>query len=402
MLGSLTAAAFVILMFIFPHAAMEEQTPRWLSILHYLWLLPCGLLICQMFLWLMIQLPLERVEEKLVPGINELLINDRGIKSLNSALFLLALALLFTILAGNYLAIAHPQYLLGGIIMGIGISLDVFTHLMRRVFAYLNPQSILEIIGTRGKNVIASGKEEDICDLIDTLSVISLKSLIQHNTSLCNQSLQEATFMLQSYLEASSKKFEDTSHTADDFKDSEEKAHFMLFYLFDRLDTIYKKALELNVESICSSIMTQLGKLALHAAKYKVSLATHPIQQLGRITLESAERKNDNLSLKGTCTLVELSKAIATNVNPELPDFADPHLSAILQLDAIGKEIFRRDKATNIQLLTYPFSDLKAFFRSAPRDKIPSTAVIIKELDRIIAEWDTLETVMRTMPTPKS
>lgn len=397
MLGTFTAAIVLILTYLFaPTLQMELQGVIHKNISYFL-ALPFALLLSQIGLWIGLQTPLLRMEEKLIPGTYELFRTDKTIKTLNGLLLVLLTSWIFALLSWPYLKEGFNAYLIMVSIFTLGVSIDLFYSLMQKMFAYLNPTEVLRILNDRAEESVVEGKEEEVCDALDSLSVVALKAITRNSTSMCNEALQKASALTRKYLESSAERSYKTVENSSAMN-GEEKTQFVLFYLFDRLEMIYKKAAEQNFESICSSIMTLLGKLALHAAEYKVSFAVHPIQRLGQLSLEATEQKNSNLALKGTCTLVEISKAIAMNVNDDLPEFPEPHLSIIAYLDRLGKETFRKDKSTNIKLLTYPFMDLKAFFQTEKLKDQPSVAPILRDLDRLIIEWDTLESVMRTMP----
>lgn len=399
MLGTATAIIAIILLYLFPqHLPTDGGAGLSVDFSTALYLLPFMILMLQIALFAITIIPLQRMEEKMIPRISDLLKGDSYHKGIQTSIFLLALVLLFTTLAWRHVAVDGFPIMLGGTILLLGIIFDLFHRSIIHTQSYLNPFTALKMLRSRGEKSISQGKEAELCDWIDALLEGALKALSRNSPSLCNAALQESSNLMHAYLNNSTKKLADTNVNNSAFIAIEEKARFLLFYLFDRLETIYRKALDQDLGSICSSITTLLGKLALHAAEYKVSFATHPIQLLGKFTLQAAEKKALESTLKGTITLVELSKAIAENVDPAIPDFKDPFFSALVQLDEIAKEAFRKDKSINIKLLTYPFLDLKAFFQTEAMQARINSPLIVNEINRLLAEWDTLETVMRTMP----
>ena len=241
-------------------------------------------------------------------------------------------------------------------------------------------------------------RETDLCDSLESLSETSLKSLDRSSASLCTQGLDEMREIMRMFL-AGSKSIA-LSGTDTQAKDSgiTDKISYTLFYFFNRIEIIFQKALGLNFPQVCSSIITILGKVVLYAAKCDLSLAGYPIHFIGQFSKLAEQKGNSELALKGSCTLVEVARQIIEDVDLKYMDLKDPFFTLITQLDEIAKETFKYNQESNITFLSAPFYDLKKLFQSPKVASHPDTPIILGDIDRVIAEWNTLDVVLHTVP----
>ena len=141
-----------------------------------------------------------------------------------------------------------------------------------------------------------------------------------------------------------------------------------------------------------------LGKVSLYAARCDLSLVSYGIRFIGKFSKNAEEKGFSDISLKGTCTLLEVSKTIVNEIPLAYMDLKDPFFSTVAQLDDIAKEAFRKNKDIPIKILIEPFHDLEKLFQSPKVATHPDTPIVIKEIQRVTTEWETLDAVMRTFP----
>lgn len=353
-----------------------------------------ALAICQFIVLSLAYLPMQRAEQSLTPRIIELFKHDHTISWIKRGILLATFIPVF-------LVFFPVEFLVSPWVFGLaalGVSFDLLHLLISKILNYLNPYYLTKMITKSAEKSILQSREIDLCDGLESLSEISLKALNRFSTSLCNQSLDEMREVIRHFLSASK-----SIAVSDQEKQAQslgitDKVSYTLFFFFDRLDMIYEKALEMHLTQVCSSILTLLGKVGLYAAKCDLTLVGYVVHYIGKFSAEAEKHHFSEVSLKGTCTLTALSKSIIDETQLTYMDLKDPFFSIITQLDEIAKTAFRQNKQTSIKFLTAPFEDLKKLFQSPKVAAHPDTPAIVKELDRVLAEWSTLETVLRTMP----
>lgn len=353
-----------------------------------------ALVITQILVMAAAFIPMQKAEQHLTPRVLELFHKDHWIIWIQRGLILLTLLML--LLLFYPLPLPLPPLVCGLILLGI--SLDLMHCLIKRIFNYLNPYPVAKMFTKTAEKSILDNREIDLCDSLESLSEISLKSVSRSSSSLCSQCLDEMREIMRLFLDAAKSLATVGPDEQAQSRGITDKVSYTLFFFFDRLDMIYKKATSMGLTQICSSIITLLGKVCIYAARCDLSLVGYVVDHIGKFSIAAEKNKTPEIALKGTCTLVEVSKTIINEINLNYMDLKDPFFSIITELNEIGKESFRQNKQNSIALLTVPFQDLKALFQSPKVTDHPDTPAILAEIDRVMAEWTTLETVMRTIP----
>lgn len=385
-----------ILLFLWPSSQLEAS----LNILGWGMPLFSGLLFMLAVLVQAIALPpLQKMEQTLTPRLLSLYSRDKFIRG---AAFLLYIFPLISIAMTAEIAIFqyfNPMIVFAVWLFLLGFMIDLLHSLMVRVTGYLNPFAILDHLAKEADTFIKEEEDMELCNAIDALAEISIKAVDSTLPSLSIQAVESMQKIAAEYLGSEkSITHHDSEQKGNGSTNHLDKVSYTLFYLFQRLELLNGKALQKDLEPVCSALITSLGKIAVAAAKYDLSMATYPLHYLGKFAAKAQKHPMHSVAEKATCTLLEVSKIIVNEVDVKYLELKEPFFCVTQRLEEIAKENFRQDKSTNIALLTQPFRDLKKLFES---DKVSShrdTPVIVADIERVISQFDQLELVMRTIP----
>ena len=397
MIGTLFSIFLAVLLWLDPHthgASLGTVTRAIMIVasLSLLFLLP----LAYLFAWV----PLQKAEQNNTPRILDMFQKDRYVHLATG--WIIAFSLATIVLASDviYPSISQKDWFFPAWLILLGISLDSFFALLRRVLSYVNPFSVIKIFTQQAKVSIANDRDSDLCEAIDALAEVAIKGVQKHSTSICHAALAEEQLIIKDFLGAS----KSIAHSGN--QDAQAKSfgikdtvNFTLFYLYQRLDIIYDKALKNQLEPTCSLIITILGKVAFDAAKYDVSLASAPLRFIGKFAKRAQDQGFEETVMTASSVLLVVAKEMISEINLSYYEIKDPFLSIINGMEILSKEAFKRDKTMNISLLMQPFRELRALFAG---DKIKNhldTPLIVQNIDRILGEYEALFIVMNTMPT---
>lgn len=393
-----TILSVVLAVAIYFLAPIKEHAPALTILGPFLLATPLLFLFLQIVTSALAFSPLQKAEQNLTPRILELFKVDRPLLLINAGLVLFTIFSLFLGLDAVYLDIVPKNILLLVWIVTLGVGIDLLHNHVSRIMSYLNPFSVIKLFTNAGYASIAQDRELDLCDSLESLSEVGLKSLNRSSTSLCNNAIDEMREIVRIFLDSS----KSIAHESQDKQSKEmgitDKISYTLFFFFGRIELLFQKALAQNLETVCSNIIGTLGKVTLYAAKVDLSLVSYPVHFLGKFSIKAQQHNMADIGLKGTCTLLEVSKTIVNDIDLTYLELQEPFFSIITQLDEIAKETFRKDKNSSLKVLTQPFRDLKELFSSPKMQNHQDTPVIISDIDRVLAEWDALELVLRTLP----
>ena len=342
--------------------------------------------------------PLQRAEQNSSPRILEMFRKDRHLRL--ASIWLILFPLIAYVLSLLFISEDNRRniILLAIWLVLLGITRDATMHFIKRIYGYLNPFTSVEMFTREAKECIQDEKELDLCDRIDGIAEISLKAINKSSSSLANNALNQLQQIARLFLSSS----KSISHHEQDSQTKAlgitDKVSYTMFYLYQRLELIFRKALEQKLEPICSHILTLFGKISIDAAKYDMSMAGAPLHSIGKLAKEAQDAKMGDIALKASCTLLEVAKVILNEVDITYLELQEPFLSIINSLEELTKGAFKQDKTINIELLKQPFYELKELFTTEKAASHQDTPIIMQNIDRVIGEFSALELVLRTIP----
>lgn len=395
LIGTLFSIILAVLLWFDPHTqgAVLGTGTRFMMVavaLFLLFLLPLGL----MFAWH----PLQKAEQNAAPRILEMYRRDRHVGLASGWIVVFALVTIVFSSDVIFPSLAQREWFFPAWVVLLGISIDVMINYMRRVLNYLNPFAIVRMFAEKAKACVRNDQEVELCGWIDALGEVAIKGIQKYSTSVCHEALTEEQGIMRLFLSAS----KSIAHVGQDeqLKASgiSDKVSYTLFYLYQRLDIIFDKALKNHLEPTCSLIITLLGKIAIDAAKYDVSLASPALRFLGKFAKRAQEQGFEESTLTASCVFLEVANEMIQEIDLSYYEIKDPFLSIVNGMEVLSKEAFKRDKTLSILLLMQPFKDLRRLFENDKMKNHQDTPVILQNIDRVLGEYEALLIVMNTMP----
>lgn len=355
-------------------------------------------LFLQMMLLGMSLSPLQRAEHETTPRILEIFEKDGFVKGINGWI------LVFTILSIAFsidLIFLHnirAHLLVSVWVVMLGLSYDALLLLVKRFLQYYNPFQVLDLVLHSAKKSIQEEHEIDLCHWIDALAEISIRAIQRANSTLSIEANDRLQLIVKHFFESS----KSISHHTQDSQTRKlgisDKASYILFFVLQRLEIINDRALEKRLDLINQNFINVFGKIVFYAAKFDMTMPTHPIQYLGKSILKAINNKIPEAGIKGSIMFLEVSKLIINDVDLTYAEIKEPFLNIVSYMDMIAKESFRQDRKASIPLLTQYLRELKDAFASPKVTINQDTPAIIADIDRVLAEFDILDSVIKTMP----
>lgn len=342
--------------------------------------------------------PLQNAEKNFTPRVLELFHQDRFIKFTSASLELLPLIAFFIAFVLIGMETSHRLSLLLLWVILFGITIDLTRALIRRIQNYLNPYGVVELMTRAAKTSVRNEKELELCDWIDGLSEIAIKSIMRNNTSLGCLAISEMQAIAKTFLSSS----KSLSHHAQDAQSKQlgiqDKVSFTLFYLYQRLEAINQKAIEFHLEPVSNSVISALAKISVYSAKFDISLTALPIHFLGKCAQRCQQHHLPEVGIKAILSLLEVAKTIISEVDLNYLVIKDGFFSLIGQMHDMSNEAFKLDKESRLDLLMQPFKDLKELLSAEKIAQHPDMPEIMAKLNNVLGEFIALEMVLKTLP----
>ncbi len=248
-----------------------------------------------------------------------------------------------------------------------------------------NPFHLLLGYEEKAGNAVAELDAAEVCTWIDGVHEIAYKSLENNSTPLTNAALNSELQIGRVFLSE--------AHTMD-----LQKIGYVMFFLFERLESLFNRALERKLELICSQINTTYGKVALHALTTHPSFAGYSVTFAGKLAVKAVKDGLRDVGIKTGLMLIELSKSITNEISLDEYDLREPLLGVVKNLEEISKEIYRQEKSIPLEIIREPLLQLKTVLVASKSSEHPTVVLVIADTDRVLAEFQALEVILNTIP----
>lgn len=342
--------------------------------------------------------PLQKATKSVTPHLLNLFKKDRVLSVVTGWFFIFNIVS-FIMALNIYTVNSYYQNVFTAIwMLFFGISFDCLQITFKRICNYLNPFAILDNFEKAGIRDIQNDHDIDFYDQIDAISETAVKGMENKTPFLTKYALKNIQNLSRIFLESSKSLTHRETDKEMQSLGVKDKVTYTLSYILQRIDSIFQKALSDKSETVLNSIVTETGKIAIHSANCDISLSLYPLINLGKFATKAVENKFQNVGILALCTLREIAKEIVSGQDLTYMEIQESFLCLIGQMENISKELFKLDKTTKIMILIEPFIEIKELFEGDKMMNHQDKEVIVKDLERVIGEFQILDSVMRTMP----
>ena len=296
---------------------------------------------------------------------------------------------LFVSLYADQLPFRSNSWLLSLWIIFTGLILDSFQIYLKQIYKYSSIHEVINSQVNRLNLANDSSIDQDCRNVIDTVTSIAMKGLYVNNFLIVQEALEQFTLISKKYLPFAFKNKE---------KYHSSETGYTIYYLLDRLELLNNLAIQKNLSTICSSIISTTGKIILECSKTVFSSTPLAINTLGKITLKGQSHNIPDIGLKGSLTLLEIAKILIFDHDLHNKEIKETFIALSNNLEEITKEIFKKNKSIDFTVLMSPLQELKILLSHDNLQKHQDIIAILQNLDRIFAEFTSLELVMKTIP----
>ncbi len=294
----------------------------------------------------------------------------------------------------SFIKIGNSTVLVALWIFLLGIVIDGTWLLLRRGLGYISPERLVVLCEHKGSRAIQSNDHRSLLDSFDALTEIILGGLRKNAITLPADALQQMQRMLKNYFYSC----KSIAHQEATSEEGGDEIGFTLGYLLQRIGFLAEQAFQQKNEAFLGEVVNVLAKIVLSSASFDFSLTPHPLHLLRKIAVRGAKEGFMDLPVKATCSLLEIAKRIPHQIDIAYAELQPTYLGIISLFEACAKEIFRCDKKTPFPLLRHPFLDLTEELEKPPLSEHRDAEAIKRDIQRVLEEFSTLETVMNTIP----
>lgn len=357
------------------------------------------ILFAALFINVQFLAPIQQLEQSLVPNLAKLLRKDMPLR-LNR--FILFGFPLFSYAVALTFAASPPDYKFHLVIIWFflfGFALDLLRETWTRFLYFLSPSFLVDHFEAEAKEGIRNDKEDLLWESLDNLSEISLRSAEKSQLAISTQAIRSFPPVMHTFFEATKSISHVRRNDSIDKKTGLDETSYTLFYLLQRLELIYDKALKNRLETVCRQMIISLGKIITYSGQFDLSLVSFPTHFLTKFGLKGQQHHFQEVAVLTTSTLLEIAKTLVTEVDLTYEELKQPFQSIINGLEAVAKHTFKKNKSINIQTLILPLKELRELFSSEKMLNHQDTPAVVENIDRVLAEFEALKEIMQGIPS---
>lgn len=362
---------------------------------HLEWVHAISMLFLGMaFFALVIQLLVIKKTEKTFCRAQELFINDHWI--------FLALAFLSVCTFVSYISwtatITLYEWRFG--IAGIWgtmliISFFVLMAMIRRLYRFTDVLFLFGIVKKRFAKSLKKDDEQQAMQWIDVELETIFKSGMQGGIATVNRGVQALYDLLNNYVQimALHEVLASKNSTPESVFD---RFNFLCVYICKKLEWIFQALLKAGIDPIAEEILASFGKLALFCLKQHPSLGQIPFSFITKCSQFAFKRGDQEIVVRGIVTLSEACKMCIEFSKEKGISYKSSIVSIILDIESLVKAQYQQQEA-NVPLLMQPFAEIGEVLGSPEYANILDRDAILKELKRLLAEFQALEVVLQNV-----
>lgn len=335
-----------------------------------------------------------RIQTKAMGGAQELYMKDGRLH--------LSLCYLFAFtLFSLYLTLAQPQsamvfYLW---LVAFGAGFDLLCLYFRRSFQYTSVPFLLEMTAHDLEKAVKNNDEAKAFEWLEVAIDACAKATRKQHIRLASTALNGVQMLMERYclqLARSEMMFRPQNGSGITFLD---KVNSMCIFVSERLMWVFEAALDERVAPIAENIIGQFGKMSVFFARHNPDVASIPLSFLEKCSRIAKNAEQYDLLIRISLTLSETSKQLLAYTKERNESFRDLIMTSIGGLEQVVKMIYKQNREVNVALLMQPFAEIGEFIGSDKMQAFPNRDDVIKEIRRILTEFQALQVVTKNVET---
>lgn len=343
--------------------------------------------------------PISKLEQKLVPNLIDLFRRHVWLRICLLLLFVTVFLSYILAIALLSLDASHRLWIVWAWIIIFAISLDLLRDNWNALLNLLNPHHLVKEFEHTAISAIQNSQDEPLWQSIDSLAEVAFNSVEHNKIAISKQAIETFPPIMHAFFASSKSISRPTIDEEIEKQTGQDEASYTVFYLLQRLESIYDKALRNRLEPICRQMIMSLGKIIVYGANLDLSLVTFPTHFLAKFGLKAQQHHFQEVAELTTSTLLEIVRSIIENVDLTYAELIEPFQAIINGLDSLAKGEFKQNKYANIKVLVQPLLDMKELLKNPKIANHRDAPAIRQSIDSVLAEFEALEQVMRALPT---
>lgn len=336
-----------------------------------------------------------RIQMKVMGCAQELFMKDRTLFACLYALFAFLLYSVYISLVNSTSVV--PLYLW---MIALGVGFDLLCYYLKRSFQYTYAPFLVEKLNSDLEKAVKNKDEAKAFEWLEVAIDTCAKATRKNQIRLASTSLNAVQTLIETYVkEVSQADVRQFSHQNGSGLTFLDKVNSLCMFVSERLMWVFEVACKERTQPIAENIISEFGKMSVFFARHNPRVASIPISFLAKCANIAKDGSQEDLLIRIALTLSETSKLLLAYTKERNESFRDLILSSLGTLEQVVKMIFKQNRDINVVLLMQPFAEIGEFIGSDQMRSFPDRDEVIKEIRRVLTEFQALQVVTKNVET---
>ena len=272
---------------------------------------------------------------------------------------------------------------------------------LKRAFKFTQTSFLLLYAQREFSKALEKSNEPKAMEWMEVVIETALKGCLKGGLDSAQRALSSILVLLENYLRILSK-------TESLMSPSEianltpliDRYNYFCIYVCRRLQWIHKNAIREHMDPIAEDALATLGKIALFSVRQYPTLGAVPLAFIVSCAKDAQNNGENDIVIRAAFTLSEVAKSLVAFSRERNESCLGLIRACIFDLETVVKENFKRNKETNPALLMQPFAEIGQVLGEEQYKQVPDRDEILKELRRLLSEFQALEMVIQNTEMP--
>lgn len=284
-------------------------------------------------------------------------------------------------------------------VVGLGAGFDLLSLYLKRSFQYTSVPFLLQMTARDLEKAVKNKDEAKAFEWLEVAVDACAKATRKQQIRLASTSLNGVQMLMETYvmqLARSEMMLTPQNGSGITFLD---KVNSMCIFVSERLMWVFEAAVDERVAPIAENIIGQFGKMSVFFARHNPDVASIPISFLEKCSRIAKNAEQYDLLIRISLTLSETSKQLLAYTKERNESFRDLIMTSLGGLEQVVKMIYKQNRDVNVALLMQPFAEIGEFIGSDKMQAFPNRDEVIKEIRRVLTEFQALQVVTKNVET---
>jgi len=341
-----------------------------------------------------------RTQQKIISCAQELYLSDGSLFLSIGYLFALLLYSLYMTLEGPSSSNIAASVMVYIWFIAFGGGFDLLRYVLKRSYQYSYVPFLMQKVTHEVQKAVQEKEEPKALEWVEISIEATARATHKGRIGLASSSLASLQTLIETYVkEVAHAQAIQPFQQETGVPTFTDKVSFLCIFVSERLEWVFEIALREHMRPIADDVIGEFGKMSVFFARHNTNVASLPLSFLMKCGQMAQKRGETEVVTRAALTLSETCKSLISYAKERNESIRDLIMTTLFTLEQLVKMMFKESKEINPVLLMQPFAEVGEFIGQEVMRTFPDRDEVLKEIRRILSEFQALQIVTKNIET---